>query len=699
MQITGADGADLHARWKEGARAFLGLCMPDFPNLFVVYGPNTNLGGSSIINMLEAAAGAITTLLRHTEQRRRPVGRRTPRGRGALRRGDPAAASGTACGRRCHNWYHQDGGRISTNWPGLVKEYQQRCADLDLRRLRRRLSSADWRSARRAAGPARARAGPSCRRERSSTRSWPRSAASRRAPVQRLDGGARQPASRQRGRRPPDPRPRGVVERPRRSSTRERSSGPASCSRAPVARHRERLVAGPLGSPPAAVATPVSMRAGRLRVDADRGDGAVARRRCTTQSVDHASHHRQPPASAPAGLEAPAQRPLSAKRISRSPVSSRRGVDGQPTGDRAGARRRARRRCVTSSSTACCTTMWSRSRTRIVSSHVGQRVEDARVRRPSSAGRSRCSGAGGSVTSATSTAMSSAYPVRPVVSSRAPARRPGRRGPVSPGPSARGGVGRDLAELDGAVGQAAARARQDAVGVEDHEVAAVDVVLGHRHLARWSPAARLRCGAGSATGRRPGVRRGVAGVRPCSTPAARWRCPAPPRRTWPRAPPGPAPRTRSSATIALSQVRRRSMSRSCTTARSWPMHGRGGDAVPDHVADHQGDAPVGRARRRRTSPRRPTPRPARAGSDRRSRPPEAPAATRAAARPASRSRRRSMLRRGRRARVWSVTSTPWASTPRTEPSSANQGLTVTSQKTSNGLVVLPLHLDAAGRSW
>ena len=88
MQITGADGADLHARWKSGARAFLGMCVPDFPNLFVVYGPNTNLGGSSIINMLEAAAGAITTLLRHADAQGARVGRRTPRGRGALRHRD-----------------------------------------------------------------------------------------------------------------------------------------------------------------------------------------------------------------------------------------------------------------------------------------------------------------------------------------------------------------------------------------------------------------------------------------------------------------------------------------------------------------------------------------------------------------------------------------------------------------------------------
>ena len=131
MQITGLDGADLHARWKKGARAFLGLCVPDFPNLFVVYGPNTNLGGSSIINMLESAAGAIATLLRHADaQGARSVAVRAEAEerydteiQGRLRESVWAS---------CHNWYHEDGGRISTNWPGLVAEYKERCADLDL---------------------------------------------------------------------------------------------------------------------------------------------------------------------------------------------------------------------------------------------------------------------------------------------------------------------------------------------------------------------------------------------------------------------------------------------------------------------------------------------------------------------------------------------------------------------------------------
>ena len=131
MQITGREGADLHARWKKGARAFLGLCVPDFPNLFVVYGPNTNLGGSSIINMLEAAAGAIATLLRHADdQGARSVAVRAE----AEDRYDTEIQSRLADSvwASCHNWYHQDGGRISTNWPGLVAEYKQRCAELDL---------------------------------------------------------------------------------------------------------------------------------------------------------------------------------------------------------------------------------------------------------------------------------------------------------------------------------------------------------------------------------------------------------------------------------------------------------------------------------------------------------------------------------------------------------------------------------------
>ena len=45
MRVTGRDGVDLHEYWAGEPRAYLGLTVPGFPNLFCLYGPNTNLVG------------------------------------------------------------------------------------------------------------------------------------------------------------------------------------------------------------------------------------------------------------------------------------------------------------------------------------------------------------------------------------------------------------------------------------------------------------------------------------------------------------------------------------------------------------------------------------------------------------------------------------------------------------------------------
>jgi hypothetical protein len=97
--------------------------------MFLVYGPNTNLGGSSIIGMMEAQAGYIVQAVKLLAA-----------GRLAALDVRPEVAEGydeemqsrlsVSVWSSCHNWYHQDGGRISTNWPGLVAEYKQRTATL-----------------------------------------------------------------------------------------------------------------------------------------------------------------------------------------------------------------------------------------------------------------------------------------------------------------------------------------------------------------------------------------------------------------------------------------------------------------------------------------------------------------------------------------------------------------------------------------
>ncbi len=43
MKVTGRGGVDLHEQWDGDARAYLGVTVPGFPNLFCLYGPNTNI--------------------------------------------------------------------------------------------------------------------------------------------------------------------------------------------------------------------------------------------------------------------------------------------------------------------------------------------------------------------------------------------------------------------------------------------------------------------------------------------------------------------------------------------------------------------------------------------------------------------------------------------------------------------------------
>lgn len=130
MRVTGRDGKVLAEEWADGARAHLGITVPGFPNLFVVYGPNTNLGGSSILSMIECQTGWIgqaVELLRQGARDRVEV------------RADVAAAYDREMQERlagsvwtgCASWYRNDGGRITTNWPGTVQEYRERTAVLD----------------------------------------------------------------------------------------------------------------------------------------------------------------------------------------------------------------------------------------------------------------------------------------------------------------------------------------------------------------------------------------------------------------------------------------------------------------------------------------------------------------------------------------------------------------------------------------
>ncbi|MFC9838465.1 flavin-containing monooxygenase [Rhodococcus sp. NPDC127530] len=65
MRITGRSGRTLEAAWDgDDARAYLGVAVPDFPNFFCLYGPNTQFGhGGSLISMMELQMNYIVDLM------------------------------------------------------------------------------------------------------------------------------------------------------------------------------------------------------------------------------------------------------------------------------------------------------------------------------------------------------------------------------------------------------------------------------------------------------------------------------------------------------------------------------------------------------------------------------------------------------------------------------------------------------------
>jgi len=123
MQIT-ARGRSLREAWVDGAHAHLGITVSGFPSLYLMYGPNTNTSGGSIIVYLEAQAAYIRQALQlGVIEVRADV-------EAASDRALQARFAGTAW-TRCDSWYRDEHGRVVTNWPGSMRSYQERTRTLD----------------------------------------------------------------------------------------------------------------------------------------------------------------------------------------------------------------------------------------------------------------------------------------------------------------------------------------------------------------------------------------------------------------------------------------------------------------------------------------------------------------------------------------------------------------------------------------
>lgn len=125
VEIVGAGGRTLTQAWKDGAEAYLGVTVAGFPNLFMLYGPNTNLGHNSIIVMIEAQVGYMVEALKELKRRSARSLAVTDQ---AYRRFNvelQAELGKTAWAGSCSSWYKTVSGKITNNWSGDTATYMK----------------------------------------------------------------------------------------------------------------------------------------------------------------------------------------------------------------------------------------------------------------------------------------------------------------------------------------------------------------------------------------------------------------------------------------------------------------------------------------------------------------------------------------------------------------------------------------------
>ena len=123
MKIVGRGGRDLNEVWARGAEAHRGVAVAGFPNFFMLYGPNTNLGHNSIIFMIECQVNYIMQLvqaLRSPKVSFLDVRREAEE---EFNRDLQQDMQKTVWAAGCSSWYKTADGKVTNNWSSFTARY------------------------------------------------------------------------------------------------------------------------------------------------------------------------------------------------------------------------------------------------------------------------------------------------------------------------------------------------------------------------------------------------------------------------------------------------------------------------------------------------------------------------------------------------------------------------------------------------
>jgi cation diffusion facilitator CzcD-associated flavoprotein CzcO len=129
--ITGTEGVPLSEIWAGSPRAHRGATVPGFPNLFLLLGPNTGLGHSSMVYMVESQIAYVLDALRTMRERRVPVAEVSATALERYNAEIDERMEGTIWNTGCVSWYQDATGRNGAIWPDWTWRFRQETAEFD----------------------------------------------------------------------------------------------------------------------------------------------------------------------------------------------------------------------------------------------------------------------------------------------------------------------------------------------------------------------------------------------------------------------------------------------------------------------------------------------------------------------------------------------------------------------------------------
>lgn len=131
MKFIGRHGVDLNSVWEDGAESYKGISIPGFPNLFLLYGPNTNLAHNSIIYMLEAQFGYIMQIVKLIHDQQLKYIEVKKERSDEYNTNIQKALKGSIWTIGCNSWYKTASGKNTNNWPGYSFSYKNLVSSLN----------------------------------------------------------------------------------------------------------------------------------------------------------------------------------------------------------------------------------------------------------------------------------------------------------------------------------------------------------------------------------------------------------------------------------------------------------------------------------------------------------------------------------------------------------------------------------------